>query len=181
MNPYLVGLLFGDGTSHHGKKNQAFAVWIDQHLKNEDIAEKAREEFEKLGLNVHYYPHTQNKIRAMVYSKQLFNEFKEIRENTISYFNKLKPKDKFEFISGFFDAEGTVTDRIVLYNGNIDLLIAIQRFIAARINVVGRVYRYGKIHGMQIYKREHIKKFIKHTNSIKLSIRPSQLTNVGEC
>ena len=181
MNPYLIGLLFGDGTSNYGKKNKAYSVWIDQHKRNQKITEKAKDEFEKMGLNVHYYSHTKNKIRAMVYSKNIYEEFQEVKNHPIKYFKKLNAKGKFNFISGFFDAEGTVTDRIVLYNGNIEILKQIQKFIAEKINVVGYVYRYGKIHGLQIYKRDHIKRFVENTSSIKISVRSSRLKNVGGC
>ena len=87
----------------------------------------------------------------------------------------------FKWIAGFFDAEGTVTDRIVLYNSNERLLNTIKEFIAEEIDVVGYVYRYGKIHGLQIYKRDDIKKLIQKTYSVKLSVRSSRLINVGEC
>ncbi|NOX71108.1 MAG: hypothetical protein GXO64_00195 [Candidatus Micrarchaeota archaeon] len=182
MSPYLVGLLFGDGTSNFGKKNKAYAVWIDQHERNSKIAEKAKSEFENIGLNVHYYTYL-NKVRAMVYSKSIFHEFNEIRKEPVKYFKSLGKKKKFEFISGFFDAEGIVTDRLVLYNGNKKLLEAIKVFLELSIEVTGHVYRYGKIHGLQIYRRSDIKKFILKTNSIKIknSVRSSQLRNVGEC
>lgn len=180
MTPYLVGLLFGDGTSNYGKKNNAYAVWIDQHERNIEIAKKAKDEFEKIGLNVHYYTFL-NKVRAMVYSKATFIEFREIRNNTLGYFESLNEKERFEFISGFFDAEGTVTDRIVLYNGDKELLIAIKDFLFKVLEVVGHVYRYGKIHGLQIYRRNDIQKLIPKMISIKISVRSSQLRNVGEC
>jgi len=155
MDPYLIGLLFGDGTSNYGKTNKAYSVWIDQNERNLKIAKKAKQEFEQLGLNVHYYPHSKNKIRAMVYSKEIYTEFQEVRKNPVKCFRSFNKKEKLKFISGFFDAEGTVTDRIVLYNGNLDILGEIQKFIADKLNVIGHVYRYGKVYGIQIYRREH--------------------------
>jgi len=177
MKPYLVGLLFGDGTSYLAK-NKAYSVWIDQHERNSKIAERAKLEFEGIGLKVHYYAYG-NKVRALVYSKKTYLEFLKIRADPVKYFKKLGPRGKLEFISGLFDAEGTVTDRLVLYNGHIGILQEIQSFIAEKINVTGHVYRYGKICGLQIYKKDHIKAFINKTNSIK--VRSSRLKNLGDC
>ena len=173
MKPYLVGLLYGDGTSNFGNKNKAYAVWIDQHQRNSAMVDKAVEEFRSLGLNVHHYGYL-NKMRALVYNKRLFMEFREIRKEPIHYFKKLSKKGKLEFISGFFDAEGTVTDRLVLYNGNTVLLAEIQRFLET-LSIVGKIYRYGKIHGLQIYRRKSISIFASKTNSIKIlkSVLPS--------
>ncbi len=166
MGPYLGGLLYGDGTSNYGKKNKAYAVWIDQHQRNLLIVERAKIEFQKLGLNVHYYSYS-NKIRAMVYSKQLFREFREMKQNPQIFFSKLSKSNKMEFIAGFFDAEGTVTDRLVVYNGNIDILKEIQKFLTI-LEIYGKIYRYGKIHGLQIYKIKEIVLMQKYIPSIKI-------------
>jgi len=127
MSPYLAGLLFGDGTSYLGK-NGVYAVWIDQHERNCKIIDRAVKEFKKMDLNVHHYGFL-NKIRAMIYSKALFHEFRKIRENPIEFFRSLSKKQKLEFFSGFFDAEGTATDRLVVYNGNLDILNEILSFL----------------------------------------------------
>lgn len=167
MSPYLAGLLFGDGTCYLAK-NGAYAVWIDQHKKNNNIIEKAVKEFEKMGLNVHHYGFL-NKKRAMVYSKPLFHKFRELREKPKEFFRKLSIKEKFEFFSGLFDAEGTITDRLVLYNGNIEILKEIKNFLIKN-SIAGNIYRYGKIHGIQIYQRESIAVLKKKSISIKIKL-----------
>ncbi len=166
MPPYLAGLLFGDGTSHLGKKNGAYAVWIDQHERSSKIVLRAVKEFEKIGLNVHHYGFL-NKKRAMVYSKALFSEFRKMRANPKEFFRNLKIKDKFEFFSGFFDAEGTVTDRLVVYNSELELLEEMHRFLVKN-KIHGHIYRYGKIFGIQIYKRRSIARLRERTGSIKI-------------
>lgn len=176
MSPYLAGLLFGDGTSHLGK-NGAYAVWIDQHERNSKIVLRVVKELESIGLNVHHYGFL-NKKRAMVYSKAMFIEFRRMRSNPKEFFRNLKIKDKFEFFSGFFDAEGTVTDRLVVYNGELDLLDEMQRFLEKN-KIHGHIYRYGKIFGIQIYKRESIARLRELTDSTKIC--SGKLKNVGEC
>lgn len=168
----MIGLLFGDGTSHYGK-NKAYAVWIDQHQNNSYIIDRAYKEFRKLGLNVHRYKFL-NKERAMVYSKQLFQKFRGVKSNPVAYFRGLSDKEKILFISGFFDAEGTITDRIVLYNSNTSLLRAIQKFWL-KLGIEGYLYRYGKIHGIQVYRRSQIARLVKNMKSEKVlrSVLPS--------
>ena len=165
MSPYLAGLLFGDGTSHLAK-NGAYAVWIDQHERNSKIVDRAVKEFIRMKLNVHHYRYL-NKVRAMVYSKALFLEFRGMRDKPVKFFRSLSKKQKLEFFSGFFDAEGTATDRLVVYNGNTEVLEEIQTFLGKN-NIFGHIYKYGKIHGIQIYQRESIMRLIKLTDSLKI-------------
>jgi hypothetical protein len=165
MSSYLAGLLFGDGTSHLAK-NGAYAVWIDQHERNNEMIERAVRELKKMNLNVHHYGFL-NKKRAMVYSKALFQEFRKMRESPAEFFNNLSEKKKFGFISGFFDAEGTATDRLVVYNGDLKILEEIKKFLTKN-SIFGHIYKYGKVYGIQIYRRDSIRKLKKKTNSIKI-------------
>lgn len=166
QNPYLAGVLYGDGTCHHGK-NRAYAVWIDQIDRNKFILDRVVNELENLELKVHYYSH-QNKFRALVYSKDFYNKFSLLRKNVVSFFESLTVNQKLEFISGFFDAEGTITDRLVLYNGNLKLLKSIKRFFDS-IDVISYIYRYGKIYGIQIYRKKSLIVLKKKTNSEKIN------------
>src|SRR3989338_1415233 len=125
ISPYLAGLLLGDGTLNKGK-NRAYAVWIDQHQRNSKIIDNAVREFQSLGLNVHHYKFL-NKVRAMIYSKEFFQKFESLRENPVSFFHKLSKIEKWKFISGFFDAEGTATDRLVIYNSRLEILKIFQK------------------------------------------------------
>ena len=167
MNPYLTGLFVGDGTMYLGK-NWKYQVWIDQHDKNIDILKKAVEILRKEGFNVCVYKVPGNKTRAYVCAKRLFIEFSEIRKNPVKYFLNLNEKEKKEFIAGFFDAEGTVTDRLVIYNGNIELLQAIEKFLK-ELGLICYIYRFGKILGIQIYRKKSVEKFVEQIRCIKIS------------
>lgn len=169
FTPYLAGLLFGDGTCYRGN----YGVWIDQVKRNLFIVEEAKKELEALKFKVHYYGYL-NKQRALVYSKDLYYEFISLRENPVKFFESLTKDQKKKFIAGLFDAEGTVTDRLVLYNGDLILLKHIRKFLKNN-NIPSYIYKFGKIYGVQIYRREDIKKVNDIIPSLKLknSILPS--------
>ena len=162
---YLAGALFGDGTCYRGK-NRAYAVWIDQHEKNTDIIDEIEKRFKALKYKIYRYGFL-NKIRVLTYSKELFIWFKELRLKPDEYFKKLSEKEKYNFIGGLFDAEGTYTDRFVIYNGHKNLLEEIKNFFI-KLKLSAYVYRFGKIYGVQIYKRKNISKLKKNIFSIKL-------------
>src|SRR3989338_418434 len=165
MDAYLAGLLYGDGTMNHGK-NRAFAVWIDQCNRNKEIAEEASKKFREMELRVYQYGFL-DKTRSLVYSKNLYKEFEILRENPVEFFDNLQDKDKWDFISGFFDAEGTVTDRIVIYNRHLKLLEAISEFLSKQ-GLTCKIYRFGKIFGVQIYRAKSIEIFRKSIRGIKI-------------
>lgn len=165
MTPYLAGVLFGDGTSNKGK-NRAYAVWIDQHKRNSKIIKRVVSEFENLNLRVYNYEFL-NKERALIYSKEIFFEFREIRRDIRKYFKELSNDNKWEFISGIFDAEGTVTDRMVIYNNNTQILEEIKNFLEKQ-KIVCYIYRFGKTFGLQIYRKNSINIFRAKVNSVKI-------------
>ena len=49
MDSYIAGMLYGDGTKFLGK-NRAYAVTVDQHIKNKDISDflKKKSDYELL-------------------------------------------------------------------------------------------------------------------------------------
>lgn len=168
---YLFGLLVGDGTKYRGK-NGRYMVWIDQHIKNRKIVEKAKNILEASGFNVFFYQVPGNKKRVLVYSKKLFQKLSEIMKDPTRFFQSLDEEDKKEFIAGFVDAEGTVTDRLVIYNSNKELLEAIRGFLS-NVGIVCYIYQFGKIFGLQIYRKSSLK-MLKAIipGSIKLSPLP---------
>lgn len=168
MKKYMAGLLFGDGVAHHNKRNRSYAIWIDQHKKNIDIIEKAKQEFSDEGTKFYCYKVPDNKIRVLAYSKEKFLELKEIKKNPIKFFKKLSEKQKREFIAGLFDAEGTFTDRLVIYNKNRKLLKEIKKFIE-NLGIVSYIYKFPKVFGLQIYRKIHVQIFIQKIKSVKLS------------
>lgn len=170
MDSYVAGMLYGDGTQFKGK-NRAYAVWVDQHVRNNDIAEFFANKLRNLKFNVHAYGFTfgpTNMKRVLVYSKDLFQEFAKLKKDSVKFFKKLDDREKSEFIGGFFDAEGTVTDRLVVYNQDLLLLKAIKKFLQLK-GIKSYIYRFGKIHGVQIYRKSDISKFRKLVSCIKLS------------
>ena len=169
MKIYLLGLLAGDGTKYLGR-NGRYCVWIDQQLSNIKILEKAKNILDSLGFNTFFYKIPGNKKRVLVYSKQLFQEFSNMTENLTKFFRSLTKEEKNEFIAGFLDAEGTVTDRVVIYNKDRKLLENIKEFLITEYGIICYIYHFGKIFGLQIYRKNSIntlKRVIK--DSIKLS------------
>ena len=165
ITPYLAGVLFGDGTINKGK-NRAYAVWIDQHKRNSKVIKRVVSEFKNIGLKVYDYEFL-NKERALVYSKEIFLEFSYIRKNIGKYFKSLSTRNKWEFISGIFDAEGTVTDRIVIYNNNTQILKEIKNFLEEQ-KIVCYIYKFGKTFGLQIYQRNSVGIFKMRVNSVRI-------------
>lgn len=107
-------------------------------------------------------------VQAFVSAKRLFEDFGNVRDNPAKYFAELSPKDKKKFVAGFFDAEGTATDRLVLYNGDLGLLEEIKSFLES-LGSVCYIYRFGKIWGIQIYQKESVKIFLKEMKCVKTS------------
>lgn len=167
LDPYLAGLLFGDGTLFRGK-NRAYAVWIDQHTRNRRILDRAEEKLKANGLNVHRYPFL-NKERVLVYSKDLYSVFKDLKRKYVNYFEGLNEETKLQFISGLLDAEGTTTDRLVIYNKSLELLKAIRSFIAG-LGVNCHIYKFGKVYGLQVYERKSIAILRSQLDSVKLGL-----------
>ena len=121
------------------------------------------------------------KRRVLVYSKRLFKIFQEAKQEPSKFFETLDDSEKLQFISGFLDAEGTVTDRVVIYNSDKELLRKIQDFLRKK-EIISHIYTFGKIFGLQIYRRDHIKRLVKLLSSIKLqNISSSRLKNTGGC
>jgi LAGLIDADG DNA endonuclease family protein len=172
LDPYLVGIIRGDGSANK-RKDGAFAVWVDQAEKNRKIAEEVKLRFERLGLNTFFYKYYAKqdkawKYRALVYSKELFMRLKSVFRNIRAYINKLSDGEAKQFIAGVLDAEGTITDRIVIYNKNMVLLRAVQN----KLNELGifhsHIYKFGVVHGLQIYRRESLKSIVGEIPAVKL-------------
>ena len=180
IDPYLVGVLYGDG-SISKRKDGAYAVWIDQVKRNRDIIERVKSQFKQLGLKVfayRYYAKADHtfKYRALVYSKKLFLELRKIFKDISNYTKKLAAGAVKSFIAGFLDAEGTVTDRVVIYNKNLELLQTIQDRLT-RMDIPNvYIYKFGVVEGLQIYRMNSLRKLVKEIPSVKLN-RPSSLTN----
>jgi len=171
MNAYVLGLLAGDGTRYSDKKGR-YMVWIDQHIKNSKMLQKFETIMKNLGFKVFVYRIPGNKIRAQIYSKEVFLKFENLMKNIEKAFDSLSDSEKLDFIAGFFDAEGTITDRLVIYNKNLELLNKIKAFLE-KLGIVCYVYKFGKVFGIQIYRKDSIRIFKdKVKSSVKLSLLP---------
>ncbi|PUA32941.1 MAG: hypothetical protein B9J98_03390 [Candidatus Terraquivivens tikiterensis] len=178
IDPYIVGIFFGDGVTYK-TKHGAYCVWIDQKDKNKGILEsEVIPRLKKMGLKVYFYSYYAKadrtlKWRVLTYSKELYMAIRSISRRIAEYFSTLSDKDATQFIAGFFDAEGTKTDRIVIYNQNLELLkIVKQRLINLSIQNP-HIYRFGSIYGLQIYCKRSVKKFLELIPSCRLKVRLS--------
>ncbi len=172
VDPYLVGILFGDGSTSK-RKDGAYAVWVDQTERNKEIIEHTIPRLQQLGYKVYsyrYYAKSDKvwKYRALVYSKELYLDLRTKFEHITTYVGELSDDEARSFIAGVMDAEGTVTDRVVIYNGNKALLEAIQQRLEFLGVTYSHIYKYSTIHGLQIYRRDSLRRFIKAIPSVKL-------------
>ena len=176
IDPYLVGFRRGDG-SVSKRKDGAYAVWVDQAHKNRTIFEKGvLPRFKLLGPKVYSYTYyarndKTSKHRALVYSKALYMELRKIFHDIKAYIDNLSDEDAKRFIAGMMDAEGTVTDRVVIYNKNTRLL----RISQSRLEKLGitdtHIYKFRVVHGLQIYRRGSLKRFVGEIPAVKLMIK----------
>ena len=85
------------------------------------------------------------KWRLLIYSKELFVLLQEVFQRIPEYFENLSDTEARQFIAALFDAEGTKTDRIVIYNQNVDLL----KRISIKLESLGikdsHIYSFGKV------------------------------------
>ncbi|MEW6069414.1 MAG: LAGLIDADG family homing endonuclease, partial [Candidatus Thermoplasmatota archaeon] len=124
---------------------------------------------------MHYYSYysktdKKQKWRVLIYSKEFYTVFQYVRKNIETYVAGLSDDELKQFTAGLFDAEGTVTDRLVLYCGNKKLLEIIKK----RLEKIGLchlyIYNFGSIYGIQIYRKESIKKFKELIPAWKLGV-----------
>jgi hypothetical protein len=131
-----------------------------------------------MSFNVHFYDYTSrsdgaHKWRALVYSKNLFHWFREMRKDIVQIVTSMDNEEFKIFVAGFFDAEGTRTDRLVIYNKNEELLIAIQERLQ-QIDIPSHIYKYGVVHGIQIYRRLDVEKFCRLIPAYRLKARSAE-------
>ena len=92
--------------------------------------------------------------------------FREIE----NYLENLPNEESKLFIAGFVDAEATFTDRVVIYNKNTKLLRVIQR----KLDLLGirnsHIYKFGVVHGLQLYRRKDLSKFVRDIPAVKLRL-----------
>ena len=85
---------------------------------------------------------------------------KSVFRNLRAYIDGLTDEEAKQFIAGVLDAEGTVTDRVVVYNKNMVLLRAIQSKLDKLGIFHSHIYKFGVVHGLQIYRRESLESIV---------------------
>jgi intein/homing endonuclease len=181
IDPYLVGVLYGDGWTYK-RSDGSYVTSIDQAEKNKRIIlEEVVPRFRNMGLWTKPYVYFAKhdgiyKWRSLVYSKPLFEELKRIFANITSYLKRLSIRDAKLFIAGFFDAEGTVGDRkLVFYNSNKALLRAI-RVVLGRLNIKPTyIYRFNVVFGLVISRKALIKETVKQIPALKFKMYRGKL------
>ena len=172
LDPYLVGIIRGDGSVSE-RRDGAYAVWVDQAEKNRKIIEEVKTRFQRLGLKTYFYRYYAKrdkawKYRALVYSKELYSHLKSAFRNIETYISELSDEEAKLFIAGVLDAEGTVTDRIVIYNKSVVLLRAIRNRLEGLGILNSHIYKFGVVHGLQIYRRRSLKSMVGEIPAVKL-------------
>ena len=73
------------------------------------------------------------------------------------------------YLAGLFDAEGTITDRLVFYNKNKELLDMVKERLDA-LGIKSNLYKFGKVYGIQLYRKEYVAKFRALIPSFRLKV-----------
>jgi intein/homing endonuclease len=184
IDPYLVGVLYGDGWSYK-RSDGSYVTCIDQAEKNKRIIiEEVVPRFRRMGLWTKPYRYFAKhdgifKWRSLVYSKALFLEVKRNFADIISYLKQLSMEDAKLFLAGFFDAEGTVGDtshrRLVFYNSNKDLLVSIKEVIAKMDIQPTYIYRFNVVYGLVISREALIKRTAELIPALKFKMYRSRI------
>ena len=173
VDPYIAGIFFGDGCIYK-RKDGAYCAWIDQADKNKVVLEReVIPRLTRMQLKPHFYRYhvakgNVVKWRVLVYSKEFYMVMDEILRKATEYFKELSDMEATQFIAGLFDAEGTKTDRIVIYNRDINILSMVKWRLENLGIKNSHIYSFGSIYGLQIYRKPSVKKFLEIIPSCRL-------------
>ena len=178
IDPYLVGVLKGDGWTYDRGKG-SYVTAIDQAEKNkkiiiaEVVPRLRRMGFTKVKPYRFFAKHDGiYKWRASVYSKALHLELKKIFANIISYIRRLTIEDAKQFIAGFMDAEGTLNGKkIIIYNQDIEILRAMWNKLRKMGIEPTNIYRYNVVHGLTFIRKADVKKLLAKIPARKFKMR----------
>jgi len=180
LDPYLAGFLLGDGCLYK-LSNGAYAVWVDQSMKNAVFLRRIKDCMKSYG-KIHEYEyvdkrHGVRKRRVLVYSKMLFEKFKKLKANPIAFIESIDENGFIEFLSGLLDSDGTVTDRIVFYSSSRLLLEKISERLE-KLSIRSHIYKFGRTFGLQVHDQQSLTILIGKLSSGKLRA-PARLKNIG--
>ena len=180
LDPYLAGFLLGDGCLYK-LSNGAYAVWVDQSMKNTVFLRRIKDCMKSYG-KIHEYEyvdkkHGVRKRRVLVYSKMLFEKLRKLKANPIAFIESIDESGFIEFLSGLLDSDGTVTDRIVFYSSSRLLLEKISERLE-KLSIRSHIYKFGKTFGLQVHDQQSLTTLIRKLSSGKLRA-PARLRNIG--
>lgn len=185
---YVLGALLGDGCAYLWRKH--YQVWL---YGEEEFARKFGDKLSAcLGRAVRHY---RNEIRNVSYVRvdnfELFMLLKGIRSNLRKLEELIaeggRTNRRLLFVEGFFDAEGCVkviketvrkTPKICLdiCNTNHQVLTLVQGILASELGIQSNfsyqkiVENHMQVYHLRIYRKEHVSKFLKSINTIKLKL-----------
>ena len=160
----LMGFLYGDGWCSHNKNGEYYEVGFQQSLANQTIYNY----YKNLILSIHngYYRERirNSKLELIVYSKQLFQLIKDLKNNPIKHF-KLHVKEAF--IAGFTDSDGYVSrSEVALYNKNLEPLREIMTYLS-ELSINSKISSMKHIWRLRVRGYENVKLFLKFIPTLK--------------
>ncbi|MEM0121733.1 MAG: LAGLIDADG family homing endonuclease [Thermoprotei archaeon] len=175
--PYLIGAFLGDGNININKKKGNYQVrfFIGLNPKNLEFENAIQMAIRKLGLHSKAF-YTKGKKKCIViitYSKKLCMFFKRIKKN-LNLLNPMLQNQKWlqNFVTGFYDAEGTYNKAnklVSMSNTNRELITFVKKalevigFNSATIYVVN--YKghpsWQPLYRIQLNKKAESTRFIK--------------------
>lgn len=183
---YLVGSVVGDG--HYGESNlAALCFWGSESKVMADMAINMIKTLPPVNSPLPFGSNhdTVDKDRIMIRSKQLDMLCSQYIEKTTKAILPAVEKASYDFVrgflSGFFDADGTVSTRVMngayvrLNQSDLDKLYTVQRLLS-RVGIVSSIYKNRHKAGLQDMPdgRGGIKSYIRKANH-DLSISSSSI------
>ena len=169
LDPQLLGFLIGDGWRYNDC-HRNYLLGFTQSVRNSEIMNHYRHMMAQLGKVYQKYRRRKNAYDIYIKNKQLFNAFGEYAANPAELFKRLTKEEKRKFVTGFVDAEASVTvERCRIYNSNHSLLIKIQRYLKVEVGIHAILYRDKRVWVLEI-KHSNLRNFYSLINSCSIKV-----------
>jgi intein-encoded DNA endonuclease-like protein len=175
---YLIGIVLGD--LHVRMKNSQFTIEVNTTTTRKAMADLLTNIFGKYTDGVICYPDKEKGFRFYAYLDKSFDFLLNAKEN-VEIVKNFKRQEFLTFLSGFFDAEGSIVKRafrkslryeVKIGNTNKQILEIIQQQLR-EMKINASIYRYsrsGKYHYLKgrkiINKKEYYMLEIKRKNDV---------------
>ena len=154
------GFMYGDGYAYKNTANGSWIIGFEQSWKNKHLAEFYKKILEKVTRKIQLRE-KKEKILVYTYNKRLSQFLITLKKNPTLILKNLQPSQKREFILGFFDADGSITTKeIVFYDYNKELLLEISEFLK-KVGIKGKVKKNKNIWRLRIREKNSRIKFFK--------------------